>query len=165
MATGNGPKPRVLGVAARAAALTALTALTVAAAGCAASGPADSLAAAQTPPPLTPTMTPAAVPVLGKLTLGRFPSTLDGGKALQLCEDWAGLRGQYAARVEAGADPFAMEQWFSSAVWQTAFKANSPLQDDPGYGAISVAFGMATIGQSASIAAAKRLDAACTAAD
>ena len=154
-------KLRVLGVAAVWAA--ALTALTAAAAGCASAG--SSPAPGQTPPPLAPTMTPSAVPVLGKLTLGPFPSTLDGGKALLVCEDWAGLRGQYAARVEAGATPFEMEQWFSSAVWQTAFKANSPLQDDPGFGTISAAFGMATIGQSASVAAAKRLDAACAAAD
>ena len=33
------------------------------------------------------------------------------------------------------------------------------------YGKISIAFGMATIGQSAGRAAAKRLDAACAAAD
>jgi hypothetical protein len=156
-------KLRVLGVAAAWAA--ALAALAVTAAGCGAAGPSSSLAPGQTPPPLTPTMTPAAVPGLGKLTLGTFPSTLDGGKALLVCEDWAGLRGQYAARVEAGATPFQMEQWFSGAVWQPAFKANSPLQADPGFGAISIAFGMATIGQSASVAAAKRLDAACTAAD
>jgi hypothetical protein len=160
MAAGKG-KLRVLGAAAAWAAALAALAMTAAGCGSAPSPPA----AGQTPPPLTPTMTPSAVPVLGKLALGTFPSTLDGGKALQLCEDWAGLRGQYAARVEAAATPFEMEQWFSSTVWQTAFKANSPLQDDPGFGTISAAFGMATIGQSASVAAAERLDAACAAAD
>jgi hypothetical protein len=159
-------KLRVLGVvAAWTAALAGLATVT---GGCGGAAPATlypSLAPGQTAPPLTPTMTPSAVPALGGLTLGPFPSTLDGGKALQLCEDWAVLRGQYAARVEAGATAFQMEQWFSSAAWQAAFKANGPLQLDPDYGGIVVAFGMATIGQSASIAAAKRLDAACAAAD
>lgn len=159
-------KLRVLGVAAAWAA--ALAAPVIATGGCGGAAPAAlyaSLAPGQIAPPLTPTMTPSAVPVLGQLTLGTFPATLDGGKALQLCEDWAGLRGQYTARVEAGATAFQMEQWFSSTVWNGAFKANGPLQDDPSYGEIVAAFGMATIGQSASITAAKGLDAACAAAD
>ncbi|MGH3279627.1 MAG: hypothetical protein ACRDNW_10880 [Trebonia sp.] len=119
----------------------------------------------QTPPPLTPTMTPAAVPVLGTLTFGVFPETWGGANALKLCEGWAGMRGQYAARVIAGDTPFQMEQWFSSAAWQPAFSANGPLKVNPAYGDISVAFGMATIGQTAGIAEARRLDAACAAAD
>jgi hypothetical protein len=147
------------GAAVRAMALAAL-AMTAAGCGSAASSPVTG----QAPPPLAPAMTPTAVPGLGRLALGTFPATDGGRHALQLCEDWAGLRGQYAARVEAGATPFQMEQWFSSAAWQAPFKANSPLQDNPGYGAISTAFGMATIGQSASVAAARRLDAACAAA-
>jgi hypothetical protein len=152
-------KLRVLGIAAAGAALAAL------AGGCTRAAPSSSLAPGQTPPPLTPTMTPSAVPVLGRLTFGTFRATQGGANALQLCEDWAGLRGQYVARIEAGATPFQMEQWFSSAAWQPAFHASGPLQVNPGYGEISVAFGMATIGQTAAIAQAKRLDAACAAAD
>lgn len=140
-------------------------ALAALAGGCGHAASSSSLAPGQTPPPLTPTVTPSAVPVLGKLTLGTFPATAGGISALRLCEDWAGLRGQYAARVEAGDSPFQLEQWFSSAAWRLAFNANSPLQVNPSYSEISVAFGVATIGQTASIAAAKRLDAACAAAD
>lgn len=155
-------KPRVLGAAAGAGALAALTALI---GGCSSTALPSFLAAGQTGPPLAPTVTPSPVPVLGLLTLGRFPATQDGAKALQLCEDWAGLRGQYVAHVTAGDTPLQLEQWFSSATWLPAFTANSPLQVDPSYDGISIAFGLATAGQTAGITQGKRLDAACAAAD
>ncbi|HEY7274448.1 MAG TPA: hypothetical protein VH594_00705, partial [Trebonia sp.] len=47
---------------------------------------------AQPSVPATPTVTPSNVPVLGKLSFGTFPSTLDGTQALMLCEQWSGLR-------------------------------------------------------------------------
>src|SRR6201996_9083576 len=104
-----------------------VTALGALAAGCGHASSAASLARGQTAPPATPTMTPSAVPVLGKLTLGTFPSTVDGMKALSLCEDWAELRAQYVARV--GKDtPYELEQWFSSSAWRLAFNASGPLR-------------------------------------
>jgi succinate-semialdehyde dehydrogenase/glutarate-semialdehyde dehydrogenase len=139
--------------------------LAAAAGGCSHAALPASPAPGTTPPPLTPTVTPTAVPVLGTLTLGVFPATQGGADALQVCEDWAGLRGQYIARVLAGDTPAQMELWFSSAAWQPAFSANGPLKVNPAYGNISVALGMATIGQTAGVTEAKRLDAACTAAD
>jgi hypothetical protein len=156
-------KLRGLGIAAAGAA--ALAVLTVFAGGCSSATLPSSLVPGQTAPPLTPTMTPSAVPVLGQLTLGPFPTTKHGEDALQLCEYWAGLRGQYVARVTAGDTAFQLEQWFSSAAWQPAFVANGPLQTDPSYDEISIAFGLATTGQTAAIAQAKGLDAACAAAD
>ena len=138
--------------------LAAVAALT---AGCGHATPAPG----QALPPATPTMTPTAVPGLGPLALGTFPATWGGAKALRLCEDWAGLRGAYAARVQAGDTAFQLEQWFSAGAWQDAFAASGPLQVNPGYNQIAAAFGMATIGQTAGIAQARRLDAACRAAD
>jgi hypothetical protein len=125
----------------------------------------SSPAAGQTPGPATPTVTPSAVPVLGAMTYGTFPATKDGTSALTLCEQWAGLRGQYVAHVQAGHTAYQLEQWFSSAVWQTAFSANTPLRVDASYSEISVAFLVATSGDAASILDAKMLDRACAAAD
>ena len=121
-------------------------------------------AAGQAPGPATPTVTPSTVPVLGKLSLGTFPSTWDGTRALTLCEQWSGLRGEYVSRVQADT-PYQLEQWFSSTVWRTAFSANSPLRGDPAYSDISTAFGLATTAEAASIPNARFLDKACAAAD
>ena len=134
------------------------------AAGCGHASSTAPLATGQTPPPATPTMTPSVVPVLGKLTFGTFPSTMDGTRALSLCEDWAELRAQYVVRV-GKETPYELEQWFSGPAWRSAFSANSPLRTDPNYGAIDTAFGLATTGGTASIAEAKLLDKACDAAD
>jgi hypothetical protein len=159
MRAGN---PRVL--ACLGAAALGMMALAGLVAGCGHPSSERALALGQAPPPATPTMTPSAVPVLGPLTLGTFPSTWDGTRALNLCEDWAGLRAQYVARV--GRDtPFRLEQWFSGAAWQPAFGANRPLLTDPAYGNIDAAFGQATIPDSASVARAGVLDRACAAAD
>ena len=151
-------KLRVLGVAsALAAALAAL------AGGCSRAA-SSSLAPGQTPTPITPTVTPSAVPVLGQLTFGTFPSTWGGTNALKLCEDWAGLRADYVAHLKSDT-MYQMEQWFSTADWQPAFDADSPLSANPAYGEISLAFGQATTTATAGIDAAKQLDRACAAAD
>ena len=113
---------------------------------------------------VTPTVAPSTVPVLGKLSFGTFPATPDGARALMLCEQWSGLRGEYVSRIQADS-PYQLEQWFSSAVWQTAFNASRPLVVDPAYSQISTAFGLATTGEAASIASARLLDKACAAAD
>ena len=112
----------------------------------------------------TPTVTPSSVPVLGKLAFGPFPATADGTQALLLCEQWAGLRGEYAYRVQADT-AYQLEQWFSGSVWRTAFDDNRPLRVDPAYGDISTAFGLATTGQAASIWTARLLDKACATVD
>jgi hypothetical protein len=122
-----------------------------------------SLAAGQAPAPARPTVTPSAVPVLGKLTFGTFPATEDGIRALTLCEQWSGLRGQYVTRVQ-GDTPYQLEQWFSSDVWRTAVSVNSRLRRDPAYGDLSTAFGLATTGQAASIWSARLVDNACATA-
>jgi hypothetical protein len=101
---------------------------------------------------------------LGKLTFGTFPSTWGGTNALKLCEDWAGLRAEYVARLESDTR-YQLEQWFSGPDWQPAFDAGSPLSINPAYGEISLAFGQATTTATASIAAAMQFDRACAAAD
>ena len=101
-----------------------------------------------------------ASPSLGKLTIGSFPATPDGADAQVVCEQWAGLRAEYVARV--GADtPYQLEQWFSGPAWAAAFTAGKPLRTDPAYSLINAAFGLATTGAVASIADAKLLDQAC----
>ena len=142
-----------------------VTAVLVAALAAACDHAASASPPGQTPGPATPTVTPSAVPVLGPMTYGTFPATKDGESALTLCEQWAGLRGQYVAHVQAGHTAYQLEQWFSSAVWQAAFSANTPLRVDASYGEISVAFLVATSGDAASILNARMLDRACAAAD
>ena len=115
-------------------------------------------------PPATPTVTPSTVPVLGKLAFGRFPATWDGTRALELCEQWSGLRGEYVARLRSDS-PFQLEQWFSGDAWQAALSDGGSLRGDPAYGDVSVAFGEVSTGAAASIASARFLDQACAAAD
>jgi hypothetical protein len=124
----------------------------------------SSLAAGQVPGLARPTVSPSAVPVLGKLFSGAFPATPDGTRALTICEQWSGLRGEYVPHVQADT-PYQLEQWFSSAVWRPAFTANGPLRIDPAYGDISTAFGLATTAEAASIPNARFLDKACAAVD
>jgi hypothetical protein len=125
---------------------------------------APSPPAAAPTPPATPTVTPSTVPVLGPLSFGPFPSTWDGTRALALCEQWSGLRGEYVARVRAET-PYQLEQWLSSDVWQAALTDGGYLRGDPAYGDISVAFGEVSTGAAASIASARFLDQSCAAAD
>jgi hypothetical protein len=113
---------------------------------------------------VTPTVTPSTVPVLGKLSFGTFPATPNGTRALMLCEQWSGLRGEYVPQVQADSR-YRLEQWFSGAVWHTAFSVSGPLVVDPAYSQISTAFGLATTAEAASISSARLLDKACAAAD
>ena len=119
---------------------------------------------AQPSVPATPTVTPSTVPVLGKLSFGTFPSTWDGTRALMLCEQWSGLRGEYVPHLRQDT-PYELEQWFSGNDWRAAFVANSPLRNDPAYSNINTAFGLVSTAAAASIANAKWLDRACAAAD
>ena len=124
----------------------------------------SSPAAAQPPAPATPTVTPSTVPVLGKLSFGTFPSTWNGTRALMLCEQWSGLRGEYVPHLRQDT-PYELEQWFSSTDWRAAFIANSPLRNDPAYSNISTAFGLTSTAGAASVDNAKWLDQGCAAAD
>ncbi len=112
----------------------------------------------------TPTVVPAAVAVLGPMKLGTFPATEDGLAALAVCEQWAGLRGDYLPAVRRDT-PFQLEQWFSSASWRPAFAANSPLKTDPRYLYLSTAFGLVSDPAVAGAHSARQLDQACAAAD
>ena len=128
------------------------------------SASSSSLAPGATPPPATPTMTPTAVPELGTLKLGSFPSSTDGLKALDLCEQWAQLRGQYVTMVKSST-PHQFDVWLSAPVWFDAFADESHLKLDPDYSHISAAFGLATVADQATIANAQQLDQACKSAD
>jgi len=141
--------------------------LAAVAAGCATASAAAAPASGQSESAgvATPTVTPTAVPALGKMTLGTFPGTEDGTEALALCEQWAGLRADYVTSLRHDT-PFQLEQWFSSDIsWLTAFAANRPLKTDPNFMYISTAFGLVSTAAEASISNARLLDQACAAAD
>jgi hypothetical protein len=102
------------------------------------------------------------VPVLGDMKLATFPQTWDGMRALQVCEQWALLRGEYVSRVKKDNTP-QLQLWFSSTDWLTAFNANSALKTDPSYMHISTDLGIVTAPGGASISAGHMLDASCAA--
>jgi hypothetical protein len=107
----------------------------------------------------------ASVPELGALKLGSFPATWDGAKAQAICQQWAGLRGEYVTRLHRDT-PFQLEVWIStSPQWLAAFTADSPLKTDSNYSGIRTAFGLVSTAAAASIGNAKWLDASCADAD
>ena len=114
------------------------------------------------PAPATPTVTPTPVPVLGDMKLATFPQSWDGMRALQICEQWAGLRGEYVTRVRK-ENTLQLQLWFSGNDWGPAFNANSALKVDPAYMHISTDLGIVTAPGGSGIAAAKMLDASCAA--
>jgi len=114
------------------------------------------------PAPATPTVTPTAVPVLGGMKLATFPQSWNGLRALQVCEQWAMLRGEYVNRVRKDTT-LQLQLWFSSDAWLTAFNANSALKVDPTYMHISTDLGIVTAPGGSSISAARMLDASCAA--
>jgi hypothetical protein len=140
----------------RAAVLIAGLAAAAAVAGC------DSAASAASPDEAPSAQ--ASAPGLGLLRIGSFPATWDGSQARLLCDQWAGLRGQYASQVRRDT-PFELERWFSARTWLPAFNANTPLKTDPDYLYISSAFGLVSTAAAASLDNARLLDAACAAAD
>lgn len=140
-----------------------VVAAAVAVLGCACSGSSSTLSNGE-PAPATPSVTPTAVPVLGGMKLATFPQSWDGMRALQVCEQWALLRGEYVTRVRK-ENTLQLQLWFSSDDWLTAFNANSALKVDPSYMHISTDLGIVTAPGGASIAAARMLDASCAAGD
>jgi hypothetical protein len=155
---------RIKGIAAGCVAVAGLAAVVSGCGTASAASPAAAGQASPSPAPATPTVAPSTVPVLGKLAFGTFPSTWDGTRALALCEQWSGLRGQYVTLVGTRT-PFQLEQWFSSTAWRPAFIANSPLRTDPAYSDIDTAFGLVSTAAAASVDNARFLDRACAAAD
>lgn len=119
-------------------------------------------------PPATPAAVPAATSApspdatLGALTLGHFPSTSDGRAAKGLCEAWAGLRNQYASNVQDDS-PVQLNQWFSGADWQQARSEAGKLGNSAAFTTLIAAYGVATVGDTASIDTARNLDKACAA--
>lgn len=108
---------------------------------------------------------PASAPFsLGPLTLASFPSTTDGRLARGTCEQWAGLRNEYAERASADS-PYQLNQWFSGPGWQKEWNDANSLGGDPRYSNIETAFGVGTVGDEASAASAKAMDQACAAGD
>jgi hypothetical protein len=138
-----------------------VVAATVAVLASACSGSSSTLSNGE-PAPATPSVTPTAVPVLGEMKLATFPQSWDGLRALQVCEQWALLRGEYVDRVRK-ENTLQLQLWFSSGDWVTAFNANSALKVDPSYMHISTDLGIVTAPGGASISAAKMLDASCAA--
>jgi hypothetical protein len=145
----------------RVLAVNGVVAVGVAVLASACSGSSSTLANGE-PAPATPTVTPTSVPVLGGMKLATFPQTWDGMRALQVCEQWALLRGEYVTRVQKD-NTLQLQLWFSSNDWLTAFNANSALKTDPTYMHISTDLGIVTAPGGSSISAGKMLDASCAA--
>jgi hypothetical protein len=146
----------------RVLAANGVVAVAVAVLASACSGSSSSTLANGQPAPATPSVTPTSVPVLGGMKLAAFPQTWDGMRALQVCEQWALLRGEYVSRVQTDST-HQLELWFSDGAWNTAFTANSALKTDPSYMHISTDLGIATAPGGASISAGQMLDASCAA--
>src|ERR1700760_2411793 len=90
-------------------------------------------------------------------------ASVDGAAALRLCQGWATLRAAYGGQVRRDT-PYQLEQWFSGPDWAPLFKAGTPIEGDPAYGAVSIAFRLATDVDAAGPGSAAALDAACAAA-
>jgi hypothetical protein len=130
---------------------------------CASTAPAATTAVVAAGP-ARPATAPGFVAGLGRMSYGTFSSSWGGTRALIVCQQWAGLRGQYVTRVRADT-PFQLEQWFSGAAWLPSFVANTSIKDDPAYSSVSTAFGLVSTGAAASMGSARDLDRACAAAD
>lgn len=115
-------------------------------------------------PPSESVIAPGTAPALEALTIGHFPATTDGKLAEGICEQWQGLRSQYAQRLTIDT-PYQMNQWFSSADWAKVQSDGAALGDDPAYSNLETSLGVATVGDEASAASAAAVDKACERAD
>jgi len=140
--------------------LAVIPAALLALAACSSNTPAASAPPASSAPAAT-AAGPAA-PTLGPLTLGRFPSTTDGRAAKGLCQAWAGLRAEYAANVYNDS-PDQLNQWFSGPAWQQARAEAGQLGNAAAYSGLIAAYGVATVGDTASVDSARNVDKACAA--
>jgi hypothetical protein len=136
------------------------------AAGLAACSSSSSPAASTPPATSAPAATTAAAAApdatLGALTLGHFPSTTDGRTAKGLCQAWSALRTQYASNVQNDS-PVSLNQWFSGPDWAAARSEAGKLGNAPAYSSLVAAYGVATVGDTASIDTARNVDKACAA--
>lgn len=121
-------------------------------------GPAPAAATASTP--ASAPAASSAAPALGPMTPGRFPSTTDGRLAAAICRAWSGLRQQYAALQDSDS-PAQLNQWFSGPDWSTVQADAARLGNDPAYGHLETALGVAMTGDEASMATARSVDRAC----
>jgi hypothetical protein len=129
-------------------------------AACSSSSPAASAPPASSAAAPAGTAAGSAAPTLGPLTLGRFPSTTDGRAAKGLCQAWAGLRTEYAANVYNDS-PYQLNQWFSGSAWQQARAEAGKLGNAAAYSSLIAAYGIATVGDTASLDTARNVDKAC----
>jgi hypothetical protein len=129
-------------------------------AACSSASPAASVPAPSSAP-AAPAAAPTA-PALGPLTLGKFPSTADGRAAKGLCQAWANLRALYASNVDNDS-PVQLNQWFSGPDWAQARSAAAKLGNSVDWASLAAAYGVATVGDTASLATARNVDKACAA--
>jgi hypothetical protein len=108
--------------------------------------------------------TAAAAPdaTLGPLTLGHFPSTSDGRTAKGLCQAWSALRVHYASNVQNDS-PVDLNKWFSGSDWAQARSDAARLGNAAAYSTLIAAYGVATVGDTASLDTARNVDKACAA--
>ena len=136
----------------------ALAAAALALSACSAGSSASSPAASAPAPAATSAAAPDAT--LGPLTLGAFPATTDGRLAKAICQAWSGLRAQYAANAQNDS-PVQLNQWFSGPAWDGARADAVKLGNATAYAGLEAAYGVATVGDTASVANALLLDKAC----
>jgi hypothetical protein len=141
--------------------LAVIPAAVLALAACSSSSPASSA------PPASSAAAPAATSAapdatLGALTLGHFPSTSDGRVAKGLCQAWSALRVQYASKVQNDS-PVDLTRWFSGPDWAQARTDAAKLGNSAAFASLAAAYGLATVGDTASIPNAQNLDKACAA--
>lgn len=137
----------------------ALLALTACSSG---SSPAASAPLASSAPAATTAAAVAPDATLGALTLGHFPSTTDGRAAKGLCQAWSALRVQYASNVQNDS-PVSLNQWFSGPDWAQARSDAAKLGNSAAFATLVAAYGVATVGDTASVPTAQNVDKACAA--
>jgi hypothetical protein len=79
-----------------------------------------------------------------------------------LCQEWAVLRVRYASKVQDDS-PVDLTKWFSSPDWAQARSDAAKLGNSAAFASLAAAYGLATVGDTASIPNAENLDSACEA--
>jgi len=138
-------------------------AIVIALTGCSSGSPSPAISYAPPVNDSTP-VAPGPVASLGPLTLGNFPSTVNGNLAKAICTSWAGLRHEYVQKITVDT-AYQMNGWFSSADWSKIQNDSMALGNDQAYSNLETALGVGMTGEDASAASAAALDKACEAAD
>jgi hypothetical protein len=103
----------------------------------------------------------AAAGSAAPLKLADFPATKDGDLAREICQAWAGLRGQYYSRVKSDTAS-QLSQWFSGPDWTTVHADSLQLTADRTYVHLGASLGVATAGNAASVETGQAVDRACS---